>query len=197
MGRISNVMLNSAEKALELDQRRDKVMRKWLSGFSVTDIAMSTQIDKGTVLSDLAIRRTELREAQDQDIHDLAAERIEGLRMLQKDAIYYQGLFPKSAVPLLTIRLRAEEVIGKIQGVLNEKVVHMGRIVHEIKIYDFEDKFPAIIEGEVISIEEPALMGNQETEVIITEAQAKVVIDSITQDIIEAPKPPTIITSWN
>jgi hypothetical protein len=78
------------------------------------------------------------------------------LRLIQKDAIFYQALFPKGAAPLLTVRLRAEETIAKIQGVLNEKIVHLGRIEHHVKLYDFEDNFPnAVVEGDSFVIQEP------------------------------------------
>jgi len=130
-------------------------MKLWLSAFTVAEIATKEVVSKGTIIRDLAIRRTELRQAVEADINDLAAERIEGLRLVQRDAIHYTGLMPDKAPQLLTVRLRAEENIAKIQGVLNEKVVHLGKIEHHIKIYDFQDNFPDAIEVESYTISEP------------------------------------------
>jgi hypothetical protein len=164
---VDKSIYNTAEKSLELDRRRDRVIKKWLSAFSIDEIATSELVTRKIIIQDLNIKRTELRELHENDVHELAAERIEGLRLLQRDAIYYNNLYPDKAPALLTVRLRAEETIAKIQGVLNEKVVHLGKIVHQVKLYDFEDNFPnAIVEGTSVIIAEPTV-GSPLEEIII------------------------------
>ena len=179
------------------DKLKDKVMRRWLSGQSLVQIQASESLSYDSVVGYLNSRRKELREFQEQDIHELAAERIEGLRLIQADAVYYQGLFPKSAASLLTVRLRAEESIAKIQGVLNDKVVHLGKITHLVKMYDFEDNFPdLVVEGNSHLIEEPTLQHEEPEDAVLAIESAAVVDIKVTANIPLDRKNATIITDW-
>ena len=103
---VDKSIYDTAEKSLELDRRRDRVIKKWLSAFSVDEIAASELVTRKVIIQDLNIKRSELRELHESDVHELAAERIEGLRLVQRDAIYYNNLYPDKAPALLTVRLR-------------------------------------------------------------------------------------------
>ncbi len=121
----------------------DKVMRFWLDGESISTIMEKVDSTYHLVLKALTQRRTELRELQDVDMLEMAAERIEAFRDIKRRAVKGIEMRPGQAPQLLTVALRAEENIGRIQGVLNDKVIHLGRIEHVAKkLYDFEDEFP-------------------------------------------------------
>jgi hypothetical protein len=93
------------------------------------------------------------------EIELLAAERIEGFRLIQKSAWDIQESHPRQATQLLAVISRAEENIAKIQGVLSDKNQSITRTTRTIKSYTFNDGFPDRYE-ELQEIEEqttPAL----------------------------------------
>lgn len=159
MSTLNQALARRGEDVLETERRRGRIMQRWLRGYTIDQIRDWEGLESNyQVVKDLNIKRKELREQQDIDILDLAAERIEGLRVIQADCRHYMGFFPERSPQFLTIILRAEESTAKIQGVLNEKVLHLGRIQHHVKLYDFRDNFPpSTVEGEAIVIEEPEL----------------------------------------
>lgn len=154
------------EKELERDQFYQRCMIKWLQGHSVTAIARSEGSSTiAMVMQAISIKRVELKESQEAEIEELVAERIGGLRHIMKEAYEYLGFIPDKAPQLLSVALRAEETIAKIQGVLSEKVVHLGRIQHDVKYYDFEDSTPdRVVEGSSrLVLDEPKLGDIEET----------------------------------
>lgn len=121
----------------------DSVMRFWLDGEPISSIMEKLQSTYHLVLKALTERRTDLRDLQNADILEMAAERIEAFRDIKQKAVKGMEMRPGQTPQLLTVALRAEENIGRIQGVLTDKVIHLGRIDHVIKkLYDFEDVFP-------------------------------------------------------
>jgi len=123
---------------------RDAVMRLWLDGMTLLEISQAVDEGMVTVHKIINEERAMLREQQDVDITHLAAERVEGFRRIKGKALGYLSIQPRQAAQLLAIAVRCEEQIAKIQGVLSDKVVHLGRIEHiERKLYDFEDGLPA------------------------------------------------------
>ncbi len=143
---------------LEEMQFQHRVMVKWLQGYSLSNISISEGVSMAVLTRALNIKREELKESQEATIDLLVAERIGGLRQIQQEAHEYLEFWPDKAASLLTVALRAEETVAKIQGVLSEKVLHLGRIQHEVKLYDFNDSTPPmIIDGSSVTIEEPEL----------------------------------------
>ena len=129
--------------AHETDRLYQRIMEKWLKGHSPAEIARSEgNISLSTISTAVRVKRDQLKEVQVADIEDLIAERIAGLKTIRKTAYDYLEAYPEKAPQLLTVALRSEETQAKIQGVLSEKVMHLGRIQHEIKMYDFTDNTP-------------------------------------------------------
>ena len=114
-------------------------------------------VTKPTVIRCIESQREALKEIYKGDMETLAAERIANLTYVKHEAFRCLNFLPTKAPQLLAVILRSEEIVAKIQGVLNEKHLHMGRIQHDVKLYDFEDKTPppmGIVEGVINSIEE-------------------------------------------
>ena len=173
----------------EKDKFYQRCLVKWLKGYSIDHIAQSEgNVSTSSILTAIRAKRAELRESQEAEIADLAAERIGGLRQLQQEAHEYLDFLPEKAPQLLTVALRAEESIAKIQGVLSDKVLHLGRIQHEVKYYDFTDKTPDpfIVEGtSTLVLEEPELPILVNTEPIYDTQVVEVAIP-------EPPKPKVV-----
>ncbi len=138
----------------------DKVMRLWIAGESISAIMEAVDSTYHLVLKAVAQKREELRDIQNEEILNLSAERIEAFRDIKSRALAAAAIKPSQTPQLLTVALRAEENIGKLQGVLTDKVLHIGRIEHVAKkLYDFEDAFPdqgksKVIQGEITVIED-------------------------------------------
>jgi len=180
----TTAMVKAAERSLEVDRRQDRVMQKWLSGFTLQDIAASEKVEKTTILRDIGARRKDLRTIYEGDVNELAAERIEGLRAIQRDAIVLTNQLPDKSPAFLTVRLRAEETIAKIQGVLNDKVVHLGRIEHHVKVYDFTDNFPdpvgldaSVIDSTGVLLQEPEGSVPLDSGELLETSTARVVVE--------------------
>ena len=142
----------SHTNALEQDRLYQRIMVKWLRGYSLTDISRSEGgITQNEVMRGIEIKRVELAAAQKGEIDHIIAERIAGLKDIKREAFEYLDLFPEKAPQLLTVALRAEETQAKMQGVLSEKVMHLGRIEHTVKMYDFEDRTPGAIIIDAVS----------------------------------------------
>jgi hypothetical protein len=164
-----NLMVNKEIAVLEKEKFYQSCLVKWLKGYSVDQIAKSENEEPANVLQAINIKRKSLRESQEADIADLVAERIGGLRQLQQEAHEYLEFLPDKAPQLLTVAMRAEENIAKIQGVLSDKVLHLGRIQHEVKLYDFSDKTPpplVVDAPSYIVLEEPELPQLETVEVV-------------------------------
>jgi len=146
---------------MEKEKFYQRCLVKWLKGYSIDQISQSEgNADTSTILTAIRDKRLELKVAQEAELGELVAERIGGLRQLQKEAHDYLEFLPDKAPQLLTVALRAEENIAKIQGVLSDKVMHLGRIQVAVKLYDFDDKTPPpmVVEGiSSLVIEEPEL----------------------------------------
>lgn len=186
----------SSVLALEKERFYQRVLTKWLKGYSIGDIVYSEGgVTSTSVIQAINIKRKELVESQGADIEQLAAERIAGLKVIQKEAFDYIELYPEKVASLLTVALRSEETQAKIQGVLNEKVMHLGRIEHTVKLYDFEDKTPGstIIEmvrtnpDPELSLQEPELE-RIETVVEIDEARLDVIKPKVKEAIMPITK---------
>ena len=143
LSKANAAIAQSATLALEQDRTNQRIMTKWLKGYSITDISVSEGgISHNEVRRGIVLKREEYAEAQKGEIDHIVAERIAGLKIIQKEAFDYIELFPEKVAQLLTVALRSEETQAKIQGVLNEKVLHLGRIEHTVKMYDFTDNTP-------------------------------------------------------
>jgi len=131
---------------LDRERRDARIMMRWLKGYDIDYIARCEgSIDKRAVISAIERKRKEIAEITKADIEELIAERIAGLKVIKAEAFDYMEMFPEKAPQLLTVALRAEETQAKIQGVLSEKVMHLGRIQHDVKHYDFTDRTPPMV----------------------------------------------------
>ena len=94
-------------------------------------------------------------------MEELVAERVANLINVKAEAYKYMQFMPGKAAQLLMVVLRSEETIAKIQGVLNEKHLVLGKIQHEVKLYDFEDKTPPpisnIVDGIATMVDNPVI----------------------------------------
>mgnify|MGYP005817967221 FL=1 len=153
-----------AARALDLEQQYQRIMKHWLKGYTTDEIMVREGITTpGIILTAINVKRGEIAAAQADEITNLTAERIAGMRLIKKEAHDYLEFIPDKAPQLLGVALKAEENIAKLQGLLSDKVMHIGRIDHTVKHYNFDDKSPPplidgpIIQGQVISISEPEL----------------------------------------
>jgi hypothetical protein len=123
--------------------REDAILRQWLEGDTIQQIMGSTGFSWATVVAYIKKGRQHLKEAMDDDLSNLAVERVEAFRDIKRRAICLVNIQPRLAPQLLRVAMDAEVNIGKIQGVLNDKVLHIGKIQHEHKkMYDFVDTLP-------------------------------------------------------
>jgi len=123
--------------------REDAILRQWLAGDTLQQIMSTTGFSWGTVVTYIKKGRQNLKEVMDDDLSNLAVERVEAFRDIKRRAIVLTEIQPRLAPQLLKVAIDAEVNIGKIQGVLNEKVLHIGKIQHEHKkMYDFVDTLP-------------------------------------------------------
>ena len=149
-----------AKFSLLIQQRRARVFESWMRGSSVEDISTAEQVSESTILRCIASQRARLSELYDGSMKELVAERIANLVNVKAEAYKYMQFMPGKAAQLLMVVLRSEETIAKIQGVLNEKHLLLGKIQHEVKLYDFEDKTPppmGIIEGTGSIVDNPVM----------------------------------------
>ena len=146
-----SIFVDQPMRQWDLEQRRFQIAQRWLKGEPLQAIADQMGLHYITVLEDIQHMRQQLKEWQRDSLENLAAERIASFRNIQHHAWQLLELLPKQSNQLLSVILRAEEAIARIQGVLTDRVQHLvsGRLEH--KLYDFVDKLPApTVEGEVV-----------------------------------------------
>ena len=87
LSKAHQAIADSATMALEQDRANQRIMTKWLKGYSITDIFISEGgISHGEIRKAIGIKREELAEAQKGEIDHIIAERIAGLKMLSMKA---------------------------------------------------------------------------------------------------------------
>jgi hypothetical protein len=149
----------SEQNAASREQTMWAVAELWYKGYRIKDISRELFVSVSYALQLLKDVREVVRTWHQDDLSNLAAERIEGFRLIQKESWDIASTYPKQANQLMGVIIRAEENIAKIQGVLSDKVHHIGQVTHHVKLYDFEDRFPEAI-AEIQELEEshtPAL----------------------------------------
>lgn len=126
----------------------------WLSGYDIITIAdtvntaTSCIASSDDVVESIRRYRETSRDLHEADLRQLAAERVEAFRHIESaawEAMSRTGTTPR----YLSIVIKCEEDIARIQGVLSDKVQLLGRVVHEYKLYDFQDTTPPI-EGSIV-----------------------------------------------
>lgn len=134
--RISSI--NSINGGQWLHTQRT-VWKLWLQGKLLDDIADEVKLDHVTVRNMITVAREDLVKLNGLMLRDMAEESISVLKLVQTTAwnSIAQGL-PSSKY--LSIITKAEEVKAKIRGLLTDRVLHMGEIGINIKLYDFDDK---------------------------------------------------------
>lgn len=136
-----------------LEKRRTEAIELWLKGCSTTQIVNQLNISSAILGRILASYRETLHQQQKDSLERLAAERVEAFRNIIYHCWQYAEEEPLLAHRLLPLITRCEENIGKIQGVLSDKHLHLAKVSHEIKRYDFNGThFP---EDVVSTIENP------------------------------------------
>lgn len=123
--------------------RQDEILRMWLQGDTIPQIMATTGLNWGNIKEHINNGRRLLKEILNEDLELLAAERVEAFRDIKRRALCMVDIKPNLAPALLRVALDTEVNIGKITGVLNDKVIHLGKIEHQhTKMYDFADRFP-------------------------------------------------------
>lgn len=145
----------AALASLDSEHKKTLIMEYWLKGYAPKEIANILSISFYTLKELLEEARIELNEIQGAKLLDLTAERIEGFRLIKKEA--WQRLLGGGKAPhnLLNTLIRVEEDIAKMQGVLSDHVTHSGDITHNLKLYDFDESaYPQPIDAEFKIVEE-------------------------------------------
>ena len=137
--------------------RRRQVQELWLEGQRPGEIALSLGISVSQVSSDIKAVREELYEENKVAIQEHAEQSIAVLRRLE-GRLWKEVEDADSTGDRLKafeqIR-KTEESIGKVRGLLSNKVV--ADVFHHVKMYDFEDGLPEpnIIEAQGKALEVP------------------------------------------
>jgi len=139
----------------EINAERERITTgiMWIRGYTVHEIANSIGVSKTDALRYIRETRAEFAQWHKDEIESIRAERIESLRNLAKlthnelDAAKYIG----NKAQLLSILVKIEEQIARLQGVDVQKIQHSGEIdINHKKLYDFDAKhYPQIIDAEV------------------------------------------------
>ena len=127
----------------------------WLRGYNIVDIARIIKSSTREVLDILRETRSNIAEWHKDEIENIRSERIEGFRQVQRRAwLEFELAKPGIKAQLLSIVMKAEETIAKMQGVIENKIKHSGTIDHRYKQYDFNnDNFPEAVEIEAVNPE--------------------------------------------
>lgn len=152
--------------SLDSEHKKMLIMESWLKGQTPKEIANLLSIDYIDLKRLLEEARVELREIQSGQLLDLTAERVEGFRLIKREAWSRLGSTWKAPHNLLNTLLRVEEDIAKIQGVLSENVRHSGGVDLNLKLYDFDEGgFPEPIDTTFKVVKPEALPETNEQEV--------------------------------
>ena len=126
-------------------KEQDYVLEQWLEGKTLSTIASNLNCTPEHAGRTLRKMQAEIRDVVLGERENLVIDNIQAFRHIKDVAFEHVKRHPAQAPQLLTVALRAQEAIGKIQGVLTERVHHLGSIEHlHKKLYDFEDTFPTI-----------------------------------------------------
>lgn len=134
--------------SLAREQQLFHTAQLWMRGNSVFAISLEQGREQVEVIRDIRLMRGRMAKWQDSDLREIAAERITALRQIIAEAWRMQDTYPTARI--LTVIHRVEATIGRIQGVLSDKVMHLHGGTVKLKLYDFTDKFPEIGDGAVI-----------------------------------------------
>jgi hypothetical protein len=129
---------------------RRKVYKRFLQGYTPYNISKELECHYTFVLQAIEAARGELTQWHSNKLSDMTEETVEVFRMVQQVAWEHLEEGRREADKLLPIITRAEESIARIRGVLSDKVTHIGDITHHMKMYDFEDNYPEMVEGKVL-----------------------------------------------
>ena len=163
------------QNILQREQQVWDVAGLWFRGYTVRDISQALGLGRPTIISMLGEVRETIVEWHKADLLELAAERIEGFRSIEKEARDLVIEYPKQSSQLLSVALRSQENVAKIQGVLSDKVHHLGSVTHHVKLYNFKDNFPEAIQN-LQSMETettPAMQGPP----VLTNTKSHIVVD--------------------
>lgn len=147
---IHEHITGSHEETLRNRERMSmRVAELWLQGCTVQQITETldaenwTPSNRAVVIKAIRDNRDLWRELHAGELEDLAAERIEGYRTIQRAAWIHMSEYGVSASLLSQVKA-CEDSIARIQGVLTDKLQLLGKVEHEYKLYDFRDNTPSV-----------------------------------------------------
>ena len=123
--------------------RRRQVQEMWLEGQRPAEIALSMGLSVSQVSSDIKTIREELYQENQVAIQEHAEQSIAVLRRLEGRLWSEVEVAENTGDRLKAYEQirKTEESIGKVRGLLSNKVV--ADVFHHVKMYDFEDALPA------------------------------------------------------
>lgn len=142
---LATHVLPALANKLNASQRLLSMGDMWLKGSTVQEIATAFKVNQSDVVLDLTSLREVLAEQQLDTFKSLAAERVEALRGIVREAwidVKVNGF----SVKTLDLIRKCEGDIGKLLGVNTDKVLHLHKGEFEHKLYDFTDNTPATVE---------------------------------------------------
>jgi DNA-binding CsgD family transcriptional regulator len=138
--------------------RGQKVQDYWLDGYQAAEIAVILEISIAQVSGDIRRFRRELYANNQASLEEHAEQTVAIMRRLQARlwSVYDEAVKPSNKVQIIQEIRKSEEAVAKVRGLITNKVI--ANVLHEIKLHDFKDTFPApkVIEGTAIPIDEPA-----------------------------------------
>ena len=122
--------------------RRRQVQELWLEGQRPAEIALTMGLSVTQVSSDIKAIREELYQENQVAIQEHAEQSIAVLRRLEGRLWSEVDTADNSSDRLKAYEQirKTEESIGKVRGLLSNKVV--ADVFHHVKMYDFEDALP-------------------------------------------------------
>lgn len=118
------------------------ILEDWISGYRPAEIAVRQGLSIEQVNGGIRSVRRQLYEDNQATLAEHSEQSVAVLRRLQTKLWeeYERTANIRDGIQLLDLIRKAEESVAKIRGVLSNRVI--ADVVHHVKMYDFQDKFP-------------------------------------------------------
>jgi DNA-binding CsgD family transcriptional regulator len=131
--------------------RRQSVQELWLQGHRAPEISVELDCAVSTVITDIRSFRKDLYENNQASLQEHTEQTVAIFRKVEShlwDLFQDEGISPFQQAKLLEQIRRTEESVAKARGILQSRVI--ADVVHQVKLYDFTDSFPAPLETKAI-----------------------------------------------
>jgi len=152
--------------------RRQSVQELWLQGHRAPEISAELDCSVSTVIADIKSFRKELYENNQASLQEHTEQTVAVLRKVEAhlwDIFLSEGISPMQQSRLLEQIRRTEESVAKARGILQSRII--ADVVHQVKLYDFKDNFPAPIQNSTAPVLQEATTVDGDTFTVNTQDQ--------------------------